>query len=254
MTTTLTYTLGKFVWRELLTRDLEGAKRFYGELFGWRIQDVPFGEGGTYTLLYSGETQVGGMMDLAHVSGGANVPPHWGVYVSVADVDAAAAKVAPAGGKVFVPPTDIPEVGRFAVIQDPQGAVFSLFRSAKGDMPDAEPAVGEFCWEHLHTTDPTAALPFYTEVVGWGVQEMMGLHFFNRNHGQTPLAVVSQTPEGVPAHWLTYVRVADLDATVAKTRELGGEAIEPRIDVPGMGAFALLKDPAGAYFMLSQPA
>jgi uncharacterized protein len=113
---------GAFSWTELMTTDLPGAKAFYGALFGWDMQDRPM-EGMTYTVLSAGGEQVGGIVEAPpHL---AEMPPTWGSYVTVADVDAVAVKTVELGGKVLVEPRDIKDVGRFTLIQDPQGAVLS---------------------------------------------------------------------------------------------------------------------------------
>lgn len=114
---------GAFSWNELMTTDVAGAKAFYGELLGWTLQDTNH-YGMEYTLIKADETQVGGIMAIP--SEAKDMPPAWGAYVTVADVDALIPRVEQLGGKVCVPPRDIPGVGRFAVIQDPQGAMLSL--------------------------------------------------------------------------------------------------------------------------------
>lgn len=247
MTATITYSPGKFVWRELLTHDFEGAKRFYAELFGWAMKAMPT-PGVTYAWAATGDKDVAGILELECEEPMA----YWAPYVSVADVDGAAETAVAHGGMLVMGPTDLPEVGRFAFIRDPLGAHFYLFHAANGDGEETEPRVGEFCWEHLNTADPAQALAFYTKVVGWGVQSFGPMSFFMRDEGTKPVAVVSQAPAGMPAHWLSYVMVDDLAATNAKAKELGAEVIEERIEVPGKGAFALLKDPSGAAFMLSE--
>jgi predicted enzyme related to lactoylglutathione lyase len=119
---------GKFSWNELLTTDPEGAKEFYGQLFGWTTQDWPM-DGFNYTIVKAGDTDVGGIMPIPpHATG---MPPTWGAYVTVDDVDATAALAEKLGGKICIPPTDIPTVGRFAVIQDPQGAMLSAITYVK---------------------------------------------------------------------------------------------------------------------------
>ncbi len=113
---------GAFSWSELMTTDVPGAVEFYSKLFGWTTQELPM-EGMSYTLAKVGENDVGGIMATPPEAQG--MPPMWGVYVTVDDVDATAKTAEKLGGKIIVPPTDIPDVGRFCVIQDPQGAVFS---------------------------------------------------------------------------------------------------------------------------------
>ncbi|MDB5100109.1 MAG: Glyoxalase/bleomycin resistance protein/dioxygenase [Cyanobacteria bacterium RYN_339] len=249
MEATLTYFPGKFVWRELFTKDIPGAKRFYTELFGWRTEDAPMGPDWSYTLIYVGDKQIGGMMDIANVPNGEHIPPHWSVYASVPDVDAAAEKAKANGGQVASPCMDIPNVGRFAVIQDPQGGHMNVFKSMHGDPQEGMPGAHEFCWEQLNAPDPQALIPFYQAVVGWGTEPMGEMTLFNRKSGAASMQVASvfPAPPGVPAHWLTYVAIHDLAATVAKCQELGGDVAVERIDVPGVGAFAVLKDPFGAF-------
>ena len=114
---------GAFSWNELTTTDVDGAKAFYSELLGWTMDDLPAGDM-TYTMLKAGEQEVGGMMAIPPEAAG--MPAMWGSYVTVEDVDTQAGKAETLGGKVLVPPRDIPNVGRFCVIQDPQGATLSL--------------------------------------------------------------------------------------------------------------------------------
>ncbi|MBD3235276.1 MAG: VOC family protein [Candidatus Eisenbacteria bacterium] len=118
---------GAFSWVELMTTDVAGAKKFYGELLGWHLEDNPMeGTGQDYVVCKAGDHTAGGMMAMPAQAQG--VPPHWGAYVTVDDVDAAATKAVELGGKVIVPPTDIPKVGRFSTLLDPQGAAFSVIQ------------------------------------------------------------------------------------------------------------------------------
>jgi predicted enzyme related to lactoylglutathione lyase len=121
---------GAFGWNELMTTDVAAARRFYGALFGWETEDYP-GEGASYTLVKVGGEPVGGLMALPPECAG--MPPGWSVYVTVEDVDATARQVEALGGKILRPPTDIPNVGRFCVLQDPQGATLSAitYRNAQ---------------------------------------------------------------------------------------------------------------------------
>ena len=114
---------GAFSWNELMTTDVAGARSFYGELLGWILQDTTH-PNMDYTIITAGETQIGGIMAVPEQAKG--MPPAWGAYVTVDDVDALLPRVEQLGGKIRVPPTDIPNVGRFMLIQDPQGAMLSL--------------------------------------------------------------------------------------------------------------------------------
>ena len=241
----MAYTPGLFVWRELITVDPESAARFYTAVFGWKIQGVPF-DGGTYYLVDSGPKQIAGIMALP---GGRSVPPHWNPYVSVTDVDAAADRAKALGAQIVFGPVDLPTVGRVATLVDAGGAVMSLFKSAKGDPEPAPPKLGEFCWEQLNASDPPAAKTFHTGVLGWRARpfEGGGLDVFE-TAAEPPVAVASlvPAPSGAPSHWLSHVVVDGLAEGSARVTANGGRILVPRIDVPRLGAFAVIQDPQGA--------
>ena len=121
---------GAFSWFELMTSDVDGAKKFYANLFGWATEAMPMGDM-NYTIVKVGEEGLGGIMATPPQAAGS--PPNWGVYVTVNDVDATARKAEELGGKILVPPTDIPNVGRFCVLQDPQGATISAITYTMND-------------------------------------------------------------------------------------------------------------------------
>ncbi len=117
---------GAMCWNELMTPDTEAAARFYKAVFGWTADQVDMGGGSTYTIFKVGDTRVGGMM--ARPPRLKDVPPHWLTYFGVSDCDATVKKAGDLGAKILMPPTDIPNTGRFAVCQDGQGAVFAIFK------------------------------------------------------------------------------------------------------------------------------
>src|SRR5688572_7611016 len=152
----------RFVSHDLMTTDLAKSLEFYTALFGWERKPFDLGPAGTYDMLYAGEIGIGGMVPLSGEEA-QGVPSHWIGYISVGDVDAAAAKADASGGKTRVPPTDIPTVGRFAVVEDPTGAVFSPFRGQGPEQPQpANAPLGTFAWDELMTSDTEKAGEFYT--------------------------------------------------------------------------------------------
>lgn len=236
---------GTFVWRELMTPDTAKSIRFYGELFGWNVKEVPMGPGETYNLIHraNGTRDIGGMMKFTQA------PPTWCSYVGVSDVDATVAAVKSAGGKVMKEGTDIPNVGRFAVVTDADGAAFFPF---KGTTPrDTEPLTempqtGDFCWEQLSAPNLEKSAAFYQKALGWTAKAGpggMGSVFYK---GETMVASAMQAPPGVPPHWMTFVVVDDLAAANARATRLGGSVLMPKIEVPDMGAFSVVKDDVGA--------
>jgi predicted enzyme related to lactoylglutathione lyase len=243
---------GKFVWFEHVSADPKKAQAFYGEVLGWRVVPFPMGSF-SYEMIYVGETMIGGYT----APFGGRQDPRWLSCVSVEDVDAAVRAATANGGKVVEAAHDIPQVGRRAVITDPQGVELCLFRSTQGDPPDREVPNGEWMWNELHTSDPAAALSFYEKVVGFSQKAMpMGpgetYHILSKNDVDRGGAT-HHLPPGVPPHWLPYVRVADPDATVARARKQGGTVAYGPEDIPGVGRFAVILDPTGAALAVMNP-
>jgi hypothetical protein len=251
----------KFVWHDLMAADVEGAKRFYGELFGWRFER---GKDGPYEHISAGEQMIGGMMKLDPAHG---APPHWIGYISVDDVDASLAAVTRHGGRIYVPKQDLPTVGQFAVASDPHGAVFSPFRSAHPDSEsNARPGPYTFCWDELWSTDPDGAAKFYATVFGWGAEHMempgFGRYTLFKRTGikddkgaDKSAGGLMKTPPGVPhPFWLVYVAVPDADAAVEKAKKLGATITSPAMDIPNVGRFATLLDPQHAGIAVLAPA
>jgi predicted enzyme related to lactoylglutathione lyase len=241
---------GKFVWFEHVSRDARRAQAFYDEVLGWRT--VPFTMPSyTYDMIYVGDQMIGGYASPRH-----DAPPHWISYVSVPSVDDAVSAAQAHGGRIIEAAYDTPTVGRRARLADPQGAELSVFTSATGDPPDEPGPPGTFCWNELHTPDPTASVPFYAAVAGFDHRavEMGGYtyHLFSRA-GTDRAGASSHIPPGVAPHWLPYVHVADADATASRATSHGGTVIMPPADIPGVGRIGALLDPTGATLAFMKP-
>ena len=250
---------GRFVWFDLTTADPASAERFYPAVLGWGT--APFDAAGEpYTMWTRAgggpETSIGGIQAMADPP---THPPHWLAYVSVPDPDETARRVAATGGRVFVPPQDIPTVGRYTVFADPHGAVIAAYASATGVADeDPEPAIGQFSWHELYTGgEPEAALAWYAELFGWretgrfdmgddGIYLMYG-------RGERPYGGIYHPPDATAA-WLHYVRVADVEAAVAAARQAGGTVRVEPMEVPGGDHIAQLVDPEGVAFAVHQTA
>lgn len=245
----------RFVWFDLLTNDIPGAKAFYSEIVGWSFTNW---SGGDYQMLTMGEKQYGGMMRLPEDTQKAGAPPHWMGYVAVDDVDRAAAKAKELGGQIHVPGTDVPEVGRFAVLADPQGASFAVFTS-KDPMPPEPQAPGGFGWNELNTTDWKSAWNFYSALFGWqptqsmdmgpemgGEYFMFGVDAKNSIGGMSNAATMMKAP----AHWLHYINVKNADEAARRVASKGGKVLNGPMDVPGGGRIAQCMDPQGGFFAI----
>jgi predicted enzyme related to lactoylglutathione lyase len=244
--------LGRFVWHELLTTDTAGAAAFYPKVLPWRT--APSSMPG-YTIWMAGQTQIGGLMALPAEAGA--TPPHWLVYVGTPNVDATCSQAQGLGAHVVKAPADIPNVGRFAVLSDPQGATFALFTPGAGPPPGAPPTQGGFSWHELATTDVAAALRFYGQLFGWtkGPGHDMGAmgvyQIFMHGGSQVGGMCNVQGPSTAPS-WLSYVNVADATRAVAGAKAAGGRLLHGPMEVPGGSWIAMMMDPQGGAFAVQE--
>lgn len=245
-----TWTPGVVVWRELMTPDSKRAQGFYGELFGWKFETVPMGDGKEYTMASAGGAPICGMMQMEK---GAPFPPNWTSYVSTTDVDATVEKAKKAGGNVLVPPMDVPGMGRFAILSDADGAPFAVWRSAGGDTPQTErPGLGTFCWETISAKSTDSAKKFYPAVFGWKVVPGPGGGIDVFAAGEQQVADL-QPAQNMPPCWMTYVVVDTIASANARVEKLGGKVVVPLIPVPEVGNISLVTDPSGAFLGLFEP-
>jgi predicted enzyme related to lactoylglutathione lyase len=253
----MTSSQGQFVWYELMTTDTKAAKNFYGKVVGWGAQDMPM-PGMTYTLLTKGDTQVGGLMDLPEDAKKMNTPPSWIGYVAVDDVDATAAKVKRLGGTVYVEPKDIPNIGRFAVVADPQKAAFALFKGTNPppqSQPSDQSEPGRIGWHELLAQDWQKAFAFYSDLFGWKKAEAhdmgpMGTYQLFSAGGPAIGGMFNKPPEVPATFWTYYVNVDAIEPAVARVKSGGGEIINGPMEVPGGSWIVQCKDPQGAVFAL----
>ena len=244
------YSNGTFSWADLATTDVEGAKDFYGRLFGWEPQDMA-GAAGTYTMLRRDGDAVAGLFGQSEEQRAAAVPPRWLCYVTVEGVDQAVARATELGGTVVNEPVDVEDAGRMAVIGDPGGARLALWeaRSTIGATRVNDP--GCMCWNDLVTPDMDAAAYFYEGLFGWDVRELPQaggyrvIHNGDRTNGGMMAAELAGW-QG-PGYWLPYFNAGDLDRAVAVLGEGGGRVVVEPQAVPA-GRFAIATDPQGAPF------
>ncbi|HEY6823261.1 MAG TPA: VOC family protein [Steroidobacteraceae bacterium] len=244
--------LGRFVWHELLTNDTAGAAAFYPKVLPWRT--APSSMPG-YTIWMAGQTQIGGLMALPAEAG--STPPHWLIYVGTPNVDSTCSQAQGLGARIVKPPGDIPNVGRFAVLSDPQGATFAVFTPGSGPPPGSPPPQGGFSWHELATTDVAAALRFYGQLFGWTkgpAHEMgaMGVYqIFQHAGAQSGGMCNVQGPSTAPS-WLSYVHVSDSGRAVAAAKSAGGRLLHGPMEVPGGSWVAMMMDPQGGTFAVHE--
>ncbi len=248
------YQQGTPSYVELITPDQGAARTFYGELFGWDFAETPMDGGSVYLtaqLHGDGVAGLGGQMPEL-----AGHPAFWGVYLAVDDVDAAVAKVEPAGGKVEAGPFDVMEFGRMAAVQDPTGARVSLWQAGTSVGTERANEPGTPIWNELLTPDLERAQAFYSDLLGveWESVPMGdGSDYVTLNVAGRAVAGLMPPPmEGLPPHWNVYFNVESVDDTVATATAHGGTVMFEAFDVPDVGRMAVLADPQGGMFSLMQ--
>jgi hypothetical protein len=242
---------GLFVWYELMTKDPKAAIAFYSEVAGWKTE--PFGDG-SYTMWVGSQGPLGGVYTMPEQAAKKDVPPMWIGSVRVANVDATVSLIKKLGGKAHMEAEDIPGVGRYAVVTDPQTATFAIFSPSR-EMPAHDTMKhGEFGWNELLTSDSAAAFKFYEELFGWKIhQEMdMGPMGTYRIYGTADKALggMMTTPQKMQPAWLYYVEVADVEAAMGRATRQGAKVMNGPMDVPDGGRIVQMMDPQGAMFAL----
>lgn len=250
------YAPGTPNWVDLATPDVDVAAEFYGPLFGWEIPErEDSAEMGGYRRAIKDGADVAGAMPLM----AEGQPPAWTNYVSVEDAAATAEAIAEAGGSVISEVMDVMGLGKMAIFADPTGAVFGIWEPGTFVGAARVNEHGALGWNEVNTRDPEAAKAFYTSVFGWETEELdMGElgAYTNWRMGDKEVGgmidITGRVPDEVPAHWLAYFVVEDVDVAAGKVGELGGGVSFGPIDVPA-GRFAVVRDPAGAVFAVIKP-
>ncbi|GAN76727.1 VOC family protein [Acidisphaera rubrifaciens] len=248
---------GRFVWCELCTTDAPAASAYYTAVVGWTAEDSGFADR-SYTILRAGEGRIGGIFPWPQAALDAGARPQWLGYIWSDDVDADAARVTAAGGTVSHPPSDIPGVGRFAHVTDPQGAPFVLFRGLPPDdmpTPPAPDAAGHVGWHELCAAEHEAALAFYAALFGWTRGQPidmngMGTYQLFDHGGRAIGGMMTRFDAAMRPAWRHYFNVPDIDAASARATAQGGQVVRGPDQVPGGSWIIHAFDPQGAAFAL----
>ena len=244
-----------FIWYELLTSDIDAAAAFYGSVVGWTSQrgTTP---GMDYRMWMAKDVPVGGLMAIAPDAKTKGMRPMWAGYLNVSDVDATVAKIKAEGGAVYMPATDIPDVGRIAMVSDPQGASFYVM-APTGTGPSraySSGTPGHGGWHELRTKDWQAALDFYGRHFGWTKSDALDMGpmgtYLLFNTGGEAIGGMMNDPSPARPHWLYYFNVDDIQAAKSCVESAGGTVLRGPHEVPGGGWIIQGKDPQGALFAL----
>ncbi len=246
------HTPGTFCWAELGTTDQQAAKKFYSELFGWGVNDLPIGPDAVYSMMQLRGKDVAAISQMMPEQLAQGVPPHWSLYVAVESADEAAKAVNAAGGKTLMDPFDVFDSGRMTIAQDPAGATFGIWQARNHIGASIVNEANTFCWGELATRDAAASMAFYGKVFGWkaktGDPAYTEIHLGDQPFGG--MLTMTAEMEGVPPHWMPYFAVDDCDAKAEKAKSLGANMCVPPQDIPNVGRFAVIGDPQGAVFAI----
>ena len=247
---------GRFIWYDLITTDPQAAKRYYAQVLGWTYQDMPSGEGRTYSVAQADGLGVGGIMLIPDDAKARGAPVCWTGYVFADDCDATAAKIKARGGAVVRAPEDIPGIGRFAVVSDPHGAVFEIMTPLPMDRPEApQGALGHTGWHELFAGDLEADFGFYAELFGWRKDQPhdmgpMGTYQLFANQDGVIGGMMTKPPGFQGMGWRYYFRVGPIQAAAGRVTSGGGGIVNGPMEVPGGDWVLQATDPQGAEFAL----
>lgn len=243
---------GRFVWRDLMTKDMSVSERFYGELFGWRFEKTKRGDR-PYVIARAGSVPVAGIVDVSALP---DAGPQWLCFMAVADVDKTVALAQSDGGKVLVQPRDLP-LARAAVVADPQGAPLGLAQM-RGTIPlPAQPTQGHFFWQEYLAKDAAKALDFYKRLAGYqpvisDTRLGVDYHVLMKARGGAGLFQLPATVVGIEPNWLPYVLVDAPDQMAARVTALGGRILVPSAPERRNGSLVVIADPGGAPLALQK--
>jgi hypothetical protein len=243
---------GQFVWHELMTTDAKAAVGFYSKVARLKTQPAPFEK--TYTMFVAGGRPMGGLMVVA-----GDASPNWLSYIGTADVDETTRKAESLGGKVVKAPAPVPDGGRFAILQDPQGAVFAIYAfppAQSGTAPSSDIPLGHSSWHELATSDHAAAFSFYQQLFGWHTTSSMDMgpqgvyRMFGPAGAKEAFGGMYTKAAGSPGgpNWLPYIKVADARPATATAKKNGAKILNGPMQVPGGGWISMGIDPQGAMF------
>ncbi|MDP9065360.1 MAG: VOC family protein [Pseudomonadota bacterium] len=254
----MTHPPSSFIWYELMTTDVDAASRFYGGVVGWTVQRAST-PGMDYRMWMMGDTAVGGLLAISADASASGMRPTWMGYANVADVDVTLVDIQAAGGAVHMPATDIPDVGRIAMITDPQGAaLYVMAPKGTGTSRAFSPAEQGHCgWHELHTQGWEAAFEFYSKHLGWRKSDAldmgpMGMYLLFNAGGEAIGGMMNNPNLGRP-QWLFYFNVDDIQSAKNRVETAGGAVLQGPHQVPGGGWIIQGRDPQGAMFALFNP-
>jgi uncharacterized protein len=248
---------GTFCWVELSTPDTLAASRFYSEMFGWRRSFMPMEDGRFYTTLQLDGKDIGAFQEIYEENVQPDAATGWRLYIATDNVDKSVQKALALGGTLLSPPTDVSDVGRLAVMQDPTGAVFALWQARDHIGAEVINQFGALSWQELVTTDFETARDFYASLFGWQTQtRAAGAKTYTTFKVKKPAQEAGGIQPSNPtltnnrSQWLAYFAVEDFEQSIRTAQRLGAKVKAGPNEMPNLGRCATLEDPQGALFSI----
>lgn len=243
------YMPGRWVWSDLVCDDVEQAKEFYSQVFGWHFNNAGTAEN-PYLLVTQGEQQPVAGVTVYKKQAESDRAARWIRQMSVASVAETSKTIAEAGGKVLIPERHLPGRGDIALVADPEGALFGLIHAENGDPEDLFPEMNTFIWQELWANDAMAMAKFYSSFADYTIREQKTDNDIDEIHllkGEQPRAGIIQIKrEDIDSAWLPYIRVTNLQQTLEKVRQAHGDIIVAPSAEIREGKVAVIRDSQGA--------
>jgi uncharacterized protein len=248
---------GRFFWHELMTTDAKAAEKFYGDVVGWTAKDSGAPGDHPYTLFHVGDRGIAGMLQISPDMAQHGARPGWLGYIATDDVDRTVARITQEGGKTYMGPHEVPDVIRFAMMADPDGAPFYVGKGLIDNPPTPLPigTPGTVGWNELMSNNWEAAFAFYSKIFGWTKAEAhdmgpMGIYQLFAAGGPPIGGMMTKPPQVPVAHWGYYFNIEAIDAGAERITKGGGTIVNGPIEVPGGQWVVQAVDPQGAHFNL----
>ncbi|HLV35210.1 MAG TPA: VOC family protein [Spirillospora sp.] len=248
------YPRGTFSWADCTSTDTAKAKAFYSAVLGWEAEDMPLGGGLYYTMFQKDGLNVAGLGPMMPDMQAQGIPSHWNSYVNVDDIHALAGKARELGGTVMLEPMEVFDSGWMMILQDPTGAVLGVWQPKNHIGASLVNTPGAMTWNELMTPDVSAARDFFGSLFDWTFQKADGSDYyiiFNKDRMNGGIMQLNGELGNVPPNWTVYFSVADIEDTLKKVSEAGGQVLRPIQDT-SVGRFAVIADPQGAVCSLIQ--
>lgn len=248
------YTHGQFNWVDLNSHDMDRAKEFYGNLFGWDVDDVDTGDGPGYALFRNDGKIVAGVGQMSDEMKTEGVPSMWNSYINVEGIEGIVTAAERRGATVVAPVMQVMDAGKMAFIRDPTGAIVAFWEAGTHVGAELVNQPGSFCWNELATRDVAAAKKFYSELFGWEYQDnphAPSVYYIIKLKGRNNGGILQMTEDWgeIPPIWMTYFAVSDVDEDAKRIEDLGGKLHHGPFDTAA-GRLAVVSDDQGAMFHL----